>query len=487
MVDPGSNKPWIKVADNSAVDVDHVVQTAHEAFQSYRKISPRTRAQWLRKWDALIRQHRQDLATLLVFETGKPYVEAVGEIDYALTFTSWFSGEAERIQGTCFAPSAPNRRVFTIKQPLGVAVALVPWNFPVAMVLRKAAAALAAGCTMVVKPSPESPITALAVAKLAYDAGFPAGVLNVLPTSLQNTPSLSKALCKHELVKKVTFTGSTRVGKLVANHCSSGLKKVVLELGGNCPCLIFDDADVEAALQELVGLKWRHAGQACVSVNRFLVQTGIYDHFIQRFADETSKYVVGHGAADGVTLGPVTKRDSLDRADRLVRDAISRGARIVTGGSRFSPKGGEGGYFFEPTILSNVSPGSLIYHEETFSPVAAFYKFDTEEDAVRMANDTPMGLASYAFTKNVDRLWRLYENLEAGMIGLNAGTCCLLQVLASQKAIHSQPVGKGNSSAAESPFGGVKYSGYGKEAGKDVAVSEYMITKTGTLTVDGLV
>lgn len=409
------------MADNAATDVEAAVQSAHAAFQTFRKTSPRVRAQWLRKWDALITEHKADLATLLVYETGKPYKEAVGEVEYAQTFVTWFTGEAERIRGTCFVPSATNRRVFTIKQPLGVAVALVPWNFPVAMILRKAAAAFAAGCTMVVKPSPETPVTAIALAKLASEAGFPDGVLNVLPTSLENTPSLSETLCKHKLVKKVTFTGSTRIGQLIANHCSTGLKKVVLELGGNCPCLIFDDADIEAALRELVGLKWRHAGQACVTVNRFLVQAGVYDKFIQRFQEETAKYIVGHGAAENTTLGPVTKPESVDRAERLVKDAVEHGARIVTGGKRLSPKGGEGGYFFEPTILADMSADTLISCEECFAPITAFYKFETEEEAVTLANDTPMGLASYAFTKNVDRLWRLYENLEAGMIGLNSG------------------------------------------------------------------
>ncbi|KAK7221401.1 hypothetical protein V2G26_009404 [Clonostachys chloroleuca] len=465
VLDPGSNKPWAKVTDNSAADVDAVVETAHAAFQTFKKSSPRVRAQWLLKWDALIKENKEDLAKILVHETGKPYAEAIGELDYATSFVAWFAGEAERIQGTCFVPSAPNRRIFTIKQPIGVAVALVPWNFPVAMVLRKAAAALAAGCTMIVKPSPETPVTAGALAKLASEAGFPDGVLNVVTTSLANTPPLSEALCKHELVKKVTFTGSTRVGKLIANHCSSGLKKVVLELGGNCPCLIFDDADIEAALRELVGLKFRHAGQACITVNRFLVQSGIYGRFLRRFHEEMAKYVVGHGAVKGTTLGPVTKLESIDRAERLVQDAVSNGARLVAGGKRVAPKGFEEGYFFEPTILADMSTNTLISCEECFAPISAFYKFETEEEAVKMANDTPMGLASYAFTKDVDRIWRLYENLEAGMIGLNTG----------------------NSSAAETPFGGIKYSGYGKEAGKDVAINEYMITKSGTLTVDGII
>lgn len=423
------------MTDNGAADVDAAVQNAHEAFQSYRKISPRTRGQWILRWDALMREHKADLATLLVYETGKPMYEALGEMDYSLTFTTWFASEAERVQGTCFVPSAPNRRVMTIKQPLGVAVALVPWNFPVAMILRKAAAALAAGCTMVVKPSPETPLTAMAVARLALEAGFPPGVLNVLPTSLANTPPLSEALCRHPLVKKVTFTGSTRVGQLVAGHCSPGLKKVVLELGGNCPCLIFDDADIEAALRELVGLKWRHAGQACVTVNRFIVQSGVYDRFVKRFAEETAKYVVGHGAAEGTTLGPVTKPESLDRADKLVADAVALGARVVMGGKRITYKGD--GYFFEPTILADMSHKSRVSCEECFAPIAAFYRFDTEDEAVAAANDTPMGLASYAFTKNVDRTWRLFENLEAGMIGLNSGkyTSCRIVLHVSRLGV----------------------------------------------------
>ncbi|OMP88595.1 Succinate-semialdehyde dehydrogenase, mitochondrial [Diplodia seriata] len=471
VIDPGTDKPWARVSDNAAVDVSATVQSAHDAFLKYRSISPRTRAQWLYKWDALIREHKQDIATILVYETGKPLAEAIGELDYSLSFTWWFAGEAERIQGTAFTPALPGRRVLTIKQPLGVAAALVPWNFPIAMVLRKAGAALAAGCTMIVKPSPETPMSALAVAKLATEAGFPPGVLNILPTSLENTPSLSEALCRHPLVKKISFTGSTRVGKLIASHCSSTLKKLTLELGGNCPALVFDDADVGRAAGQLLGLKWRHAGQACVTVNRFLVQAGIYDRFVAHFAAETARTIaVGHGAGAGTTMGPVTTPRGVERAERVVADAVAKGARLVCGGKRAAATAGcEKGYFFEPTILADMplegDQATLVGCEEVFAPVAAFYRFETEEEAVRLANDTPMGLASYAFTQDVDRLWRLFENLEAGMIGLNTG---------------------GNSSAAESPFGGMKDSGYGKESGKDVAVNEYLVTKTGTLTVEGV-
>ncbi|KAL1973845.1 hypothetical protein VTN31DRAFT_5405 [Thermomyces dupontii] len=459
VVDPGTDIAWASCPINTAEDLPHAVEAAHAAFEKYKKVTPRQRAQWLLKWDSLIRENKNDIAKILTHETGKPLAEAHAEIEYAASFTWWFSGEAERIQGTVSTPAIPGRRVITHKQPIGVAVALVPWNFPIAMVLRKAAAALAAGCTMIVKPSPETPISALVLAHLAKEAGFPPGVLNVLTTDLENTPALSEALCKHPLVKKVTFTGSTRVGKIVAGHCSQGLKKLTLELGGNCPFVVFDDANLNQTLDQLMALKWRHAGQACITANRIYVQSGIYEKFIEALKECTSKIVVGHGAAAGTTMGPLTTPRSLEKAENQVADAKKRGARVVLGGNRVA---GKAGYFFEPTILADMTSDMLISHEESFCPIAAIYKFETEEEAVKWANDTSMGLASYVFTKNVDRMWRMFENLEAGMIGLNTG----------------------NSSAAESPFGGIKESGYGKESGKDVAVNEYLITKTGTLSVE---
>jgi succinate-semialdehyde dehydrogenase len=408
----------------------------------------------------LIRENREDLATILTHETGKPKVESYGEIDYSTGFTWWFAGEAERIQGTVFQPSMQDRRIFTIKQPLGVAAALVPWNFPIAMVLRKASAALAAGCTMVVKPSPETPITALALAYLADKAGFPKGSLNVLTTDLEKTPELSEALCRHDLIQKVSFTGSTRVGKLVAKLCSDNLKKVTLELGGNCPVLIFDDANLDQALGQIFALKYRHAGQTCITANRIYVQSGVFDKFLEKWNAETKKIVVGHGADGTTTMGPVTTPRGIEKALALVEDAKSKGATVHTGGKKLEKNGG---YFFEPTVISGIKPDMDIAKEEIFAPVSTFMKFESEDEAVKAANDTSMGLASYCFTKNVDRMWRLFENLDAGMIGLNTG----------------------NSSAAESPFGGIKQSGYGKESGKDVAVAEYLITKTGTFTLEG--
>ncbi|KAK2751405.1 hypothetical protein FQN55_000678 [Onygenales sp. PD_40] len=461
VLDPGSGLPWASCPNNSAAEVPRTVELAHAAFNSYKKVNPRTRAQLLMKWDSLIRAARTDLAKILTHETGKPIAESYGEIDYALGFTWWFAGEAERIHGGIAVPSAPGRRVFTIKQPIGVAAALVPWNFPIAMVLRKAGAAFAAGCTMIVKPSPETPITTLVLAHLAQKAGFPPGVFNVLTTDLDNTPPLSEALCKHPLVKKVTFTGSTRIGKLIAAHCAPGLKKVTLELGGNCPFIIFDDANLEQALGQLMALKWRHAGQACITANRIYVQSGIYDKFAQLLKERTAALVIGHGAQPTTTMGPVTTPRSLDKAAGQVEDARKLGGKVILGGQRKTDCGG--GYFFEPTIITDMSKEMLISREETFAPIAALYRFETEEEAVEWANDTSMGLASYAFTKDVDRMWRMLENLEAGMIGMNTG----------------------NSSAAESPFGGIKESGYGKESGKDVAVAEYLITKTGTFSLEG--
>ncbi|KAK7732538.1 hypothetical protein SLS53_008424 [Cytospora paraplurivora] len=461
--DPGTGKSWASCADSQAEDVDGAVQSAQSAFEIYSKFTPRRRAELLMKWYTLIVAARDDLARILVHETGKPLAEAYGELDYSTGFIWWFSGEADRIQGSVYqAPSTPGRRILVIKQPIGVAAALCPWNFPVAMVLRKAGAALAAGCTMVVKPSPETPVTTLCLAGLASRAGFPPGVLNVLTTSLEGTPAVAEALCLHPLVKKVTFTGSTRVGKIISGWCARNLKKMTLELGGNCPFIVFDDADLEQALGQLMALKWRHAGQACISANRVFVQSGIHDRFVEALASKTKQLKVGHGLESSTTMGPVTTPRGLDKAEHLHQDAVAKGAKVVIGtGKREGGNDGATGYFMKPTILTGVSDNMELAREEMFAPVLGIFKFDAEDEAVKRANDTSMGLASYVFTKDVDRLWRMFEKLEAGMIGLNTG----------------------NQSAAESPFGGIKESGMGKESGKDVAVNEFLIQKTGTLTL----
>ncbi|KAF7558599.1 hypothetical protein G7046_g5567 [Stylonectria norvegica] len=415
VIDPGSDRTFTSCPDNGPDDVESAVLSSNAAFNLYRTFTPRKRSELLLNWHNLIVAAKNDLAQILTHETGKPLSEAHGELDYALGFTWWFAGEAERIQGSISIPAAPNRRVFVIKQPIGVAVALVPWNFPVAMILRKAGAALAAGCTMIVKPSPETPLTCLTLAYLATKAGFPPGAFNVLTTSLENTPSLSESLITHPLTKKVTFTGSTQV-----------------------------------------------------------VQKGIYKTFVQRVVEKTKELVVGYGADPGTTMGPLTTPRGLEKAATQVQDALEKGAELVLGDGKPHQSAtfaegsglgnGVGGYFLSPTILTNMTQDMLISQEECFSPLCGIFRFETEEEVTRWANKTSMGLASYAFTKDVNRIWRLFENLEAGMIGLNTG----------------------NQSATESPFGGIKESGYGKESGKDVAVQEYLIEKTETLTLQSV-
>jgi succinate-semialdehyde dehydrogenase / glutarate-semialdehyde dehydrogenase len=417
VVDPGSGKSWATCSDCTVDDVDAAVQSCHDAFQIYSAFTPRQRAQLISAWHHLIVAAKDDLAKILVYETGKPLSEAYGELDYALTFTWWFIGEAERIHGSTFDAALPGRRTVVIKQPVGVAAALVPWNFPVALVLRKASAALAAGCTMVVKPSPETPLSALCLANLAVRAGFPPGVLNVLTTSLDNTPAVAEALCLHPLVQKVTFTGSTRVGKIIASLCAKNLKKHTLELGGNCPFIVFDDANLDQVLAQLMPLKWRHAGQACITANRVYVHRKVYDEFVERLVVETKKLKLGHGMTEGVSLGALTASRSLDKAESLFQDAIQKGAKVVLGsGTRTDVDGG--GYFMSPTILTGMTDDMLMGQEEIFAPILGVFVFDSEKEVTIRANNTPLGLASYVFTKNVDRLWRMFENLKAGMIGL---------------------------------------------------------------------
>ncbi|CAG9946981.1 unnamed protein product [Clonostachys rosea f. rosea IK726] len=460
--DPGTGETFASCPDFDESDIEAVVRSSQEAFQHFRKENPRSRAKKLLAWDHLIRQNRDDLALVLTYEAGKPLAEAYGEIDYALGFTWWFAGEAERVRGNVSTPAAPNRRVLIVKQPIGVAAALVPWNFPIAMILRKVGAALAAGCTMIAKPSPETPLTCLILANLALQAGFAPGVFNVVTTSLKNTPAVAEALCKHPNVKKVSFTGSTPIGSLIAKHCAESLKKVTLELGGNCPFIIFDDCNQDQALEALLTLKWRHAGQACITANRVYVQEGIYEEFLAKLVERTKTIKLGHGADPETKMGPLTTPRAVPKAQAHIKDAVDGGARVAFGGRTGSDMGLSSGYYHEPTILRDVDQSMLISREETFAPVLGLLRFSTEDQVVEWANDTSMGLASYCFTKSVDRTWRIMENLEAGMIGMNTG----------------------NSSAAESPFGGMKQSGYGKESGKDVAVEEYLVSKTVTMTLE---
>ncbi|RCI09714.1 hypothetical protein L249_3951 [Ophiocordyceps polyrhachis-furcata BCC 54312] len=459
LIDPGSGSSWGECAVAGEAEVDAAVQAAQRAFGEYRSWTPRQRAEALLRWHGLLQAARDDLATMLVHETGKPLKEAHGEIDYALPFVSWAAGETERVHGRWQTPSSgPGRRAMTIKQPMGVAVALVPWNFPIVLCLRKMSTALAAGCSLVLKPSPETPVTALAAAKLVIEAGFPPGLVNVLPTSLEGTPIVAEALCRHPLVRIVSFTGSTRVGRIIARFCGEELKRSTLELGGNCPFIVFDDADVDRTVEQLMGLKWRHAGQVCISANRVYVQRGVHDRLVQELVARASKLSVGHGMKEGVTMGSLTTDRGLDKAEELAKDAREKGARFVLGsGERVSG----GGYFMKPTIVTGLTPDMGMSREEIFAPMLGVAIFDDEDEVVKLANDTSMGLASYVFTQDVDRLFRMFEKLEAGVVGLNTG----------------------NSSSTEIPFGGIKASGWGKEGGMDLGLDEYMWTKSGTLSV----
>lgn len=401
-------------------DVDGFVNSSQKAFLEYRETNPRERAKMLLEWHRLISNAKKDIATLVVYETGKPMAEALGEVDYALGFAWWFAGEAERVRGSIAQPSISSRRTFVVKQPIGVSVALVPWNFPITMTIRKAAAALAAGCTMIIKPSPETPLSVLALADLALRAGFAPGVLNVLTTDNVNTPSVSEALCKHQFVRKVTFTGSTAVGELIAKHCSVGLKKVTLELGGNCPFLVFEDADLDQALAALMILKWRTAGQACTHANRVYVQSSVYEKFMSMIVEATKQLRVGHGSNPQTTMGALTTTRGIEKMEIHIADAVSKGAKVLCGGKRVESLNGN---FFQPTVISEMTSSMLTTKEEIFGPLLGVYRFESESQAVQMANNTNMGLASYFFTKDASRTWRLLENLEAGMVGMNTGKC----------------------------------------------------------------
>lgn len=434
VIDPGSDKAWIACPDNTAEDVDAAMQSSYKAFKQYSTMNPRKKAELILAWHNLITENKDDIAKILTHETGKPLAEAYGELTYSLGFTWWFAGEAERIQGYISTPSAPNRRTFIVKQPIGPAVALVPWNFPIAMILRKAGAAFAAGCTMVVKPSPETPLTCLTLAHLATKAGFPDGVFNVLTTSLENTPSLSEAMILHPITKKVTFTGSTRVGKLVAGLCARNLKKCTLELGGNCPFIVFDDANLDQALEQFMALKWRHAGQACITANRLYVQAGIYDKFTEMLVEKTKNLKLGHGAKEGTTIGPVTTPRGLVKAQAQAEDAVKHGAKLVLGTGKpekgateeeGSGKGkGVGGYFMAPTVLTGMSHDMLMAREETFAPVCGLFRFETEEEVVKWANETSMGLGKCSQSPSwLNVLTTLQHHMPSLRTSIECGEC----------------------------------------------------------------
>jgi succinate-semialdehyde dehydrogenase/glutarate-semialdehyde dehydrogenase len=435
---PATGALLAEVPDMDAADTEFAIACANEAFKSWKNSSVKVRSKLLRKWFDLQRANLDALSQLLTSEQGKPLPEAKGEILYGSSFVEWFAEEAKRGYGDVIPSQNPNNRILTIKQPVGVVAALTPWNFPNAMITRKIAPALAAGCTVVIKPAEDTPLSALALAKLAEQAGFPPGVINVVTTS--NPAPVGEVLCASSLVRKLSFTGSTEVGKLLMRQCADTVKRVSLELGGNAPFIVFEDADVDAAVQGAIAAKYRNTGQTCICANRLYVQAGVYDEFCQKFAEAVKAQHVGIGTEKGVSVGPLINQEALEKVDRLVHDAIEKGAKALTGGNKHAL----GGSFYEPTVLSQVTNEMAVHSEEIFGPVAPVFKFDTEEDAIAFANDTQYGLAAYFYGRDYARIWRVSEALEFGMVGVNTGMI----------------------STAEAPFGGVKESGFGREGSK---------------------
>ncbi|MCC6879539.1 MAG: NAD-dependent succinate-semialdehyde dehydrogenase, partial [Rhodocyclaceae bacterium] len=391
-----------------------------------------------------------DIARMMTIEQGKPYAEAMGEVLYAASFVEWFAEEAKRVYGDTIPATQPDKRLIIVKQPIGVCAAITPWNFPAAMITRKVAPALAAGCTVVVKPAEQTPLTALALAELAHRAGFPAGVFNIVTGSAAAAPKIGGELTANPTVRKLSFTGSTEVGRLLMAQCAPTIKKLSLELGGNAPLIVFDDADLDAAVEGALASKYRNTGQTCVCANRLLVQDGIYDAFAARLAEAAKKMKVGAGTEAGVLQGPLIDAQALAKVEEHVADALAKGARVLTGGRRHAL----GGTFYEPTVIVDVTPEMKCAREETFGPVAPLFRFKTEAEAVALANDTEFGLAAYFFSRDVARCFRVAEALEYGMIGVNTG------IMSNEVA----------------PFGGVKQSGIGREGSK-YGIEEYLEIK----------
>jgi succinate-semialdehyde dehydrogenase / glutarate-semialdehyde dehydrogenase len=440
----------IRLADIPQLSTEQTrtaIRAAHRAQPAWRAHTAKERAGILRRWFDLIIANADDLAKLIVLEEGKPFSEAKSEIAYAASFVEWFAEEAKRVKGDVMAATERGRRIVTLKEPVGVCAAITPWNFPAAMITRKAAPALAAGCTMIVKPAEQAPLTAFALAELAARAGIPKGALNVITGDAR---ALGFELTGNPLVRKITFTGSTEVGRILIQQSAGTIKNLSMELGGNAPFIVFDDADLEQAVAALIATKYRNTGQACISANRIYVQESIYDAFAQALAERVAKLRVGNGFEPDVQQGPLIDREALAKVEEHIANAIENGASIIQGGHRHA----RGGLFFQPTVLTGVTPDMLVCREETFGPVAPLIRFASEAEAIQLANDTQFGLAAYLFAKDASRIWRVAAALESGMVGINTG------LISNEVA----------------PFGGVKQSGIGRE-GSIYGIDEYLELK----------
>ncbi|MGQ9908246.1 MAG: NAD-dependent succinate-semialdehyde dehydrogenase [Candidatus Flexifilum sp.] len=450
VTNPASGDRLTVIPDGGAAEARAAIDAAYAAFPAWAATPAATRAELLRRAADLMLERRERLATIMTLEQGKPLTESRGEIAYAASFLSWFAGEAERIYGQVVHNSAPNKRILVFRQPVGVAVLITPWNFPAAMLTRKLGPALAAGCTAICKPAEQTPLTALELGRIFHEVGFPPGVVNIIATS--DPIPFSDTVFEDERVRKISFTGSTEVGKLLIRKSADTVKRISLELGGNAPFIVFDDADLPAAVQGAIASKFRNAGQTCVCANRIFVQRGIYDRFVELFAARTSAMKVGNGLLPDTHIGPLIDLQARAKIERHVADATAQGAQIITGGLPYPDN--PSGTFWTPTVLVNASPNMLVAQEETFGPVAPLIPFDTEEEAVAMANNTPFGLASYFYTRDVSRVIRVAEKLEFGIIGANDAL----------------------PSTAQAPFGGVKQSGLGREGGA-FGIDEYLEVK----------
>lgn len=446
VLNPASGELLAKVSDCGTAETRRAIAAADRALPEWRAKTAGTRSALLRRWHDLILENAEDLALLMTLEQGKPMSESRGEIRYGASFIEWFAEEGKRAYGDVIPPHATGVRLLVTKQPVGVVAAITPWNFPNAMITRKVAPALAAGCTVVVKPSEETPLSALALAELAQRAGFPEGVFNII-TGL-DAPAIGRELTDSHLVRKLSFTGSTEIGKLLMRQCADTVKKISLELGGNAPFIVFDDADLQAAVEGAIISKYRNAGQTCVCANRLYVQAGIYDAFLEKFTAAVQQQKVGVGTEQGVSIGPLINAEALEKVTRLVGDATGKGARIMTGGHALQ------GTFYEPTVLADVRPGMDILQEEIFGPVAPITRFETEQEVIDLANDTPYGLASYFYGRDIGRVFRVADALEYGMVGVNTGIL----------------------GTAVAPFGGMKQSGIGREGSK-YGIEEFLEVK----------
>jgi succinate-semialdehyde dehydrogenase / glutarate-semialdehyde dehydrogenase len=448
VTDPATGAEVATVPDLGAKEAAQAVDAASRALPGWSAKTAKERAAILRRWFDLITAETESLAQLMTTEQGKPLAEARAEVGYGASFIEWFGEEGKRAYGRTIPTTASSKRYITIKQPIGVCAAIAPWNFPIAMITRKVAPALAAGCTVVVKPAAETPLCALAVAKLGMDAGLPPGVLNIVTT--KDASAVGKVWCDDARVRKLSFTGSTEVGKILYRQCANTVKKLTLELGGNAPLLVFDDADLGQAVAGAMASKYRNAGQTCVCANRILVQSGVYDRFAAALVEAVKKLAVGSGMEAGTNIGPLITGEAVAKVETLVGDAVKKGAKVLAGGAVDKA----GPLFYRPSVVVDVTPDMEIVREEIFGPVAALVRFDTEEDAVKIANDTPFGLAAYLFSQNLARAWRVAEKLDAGMVGVNEG-------IFSNEVV---------------PFGGVKESGLGREGAAE-GLDEYLEIK----------